>query len=141
MRDLMNHINIRPAILPIAAITDNTPFVSTILDLQGFDAVTLAIETGSLADVDATFTVLLQEGSAANLSDATTVAAQDMLGTIALASFTFTNDNSCFKLGYVGNKRYIRATITPAANTGNAFVSAIWVLGYPNIVPTANPPV
>lgn len=141
MHDLMNHINPRPAFLPVAATTDNTPYVSNILDLQGYDSAMLVIETGSLADVDATFAVTLSEGNASNLSDASAVAAIDMLGGLTAASFTFAADNSCFKLGYIGNKRYIRATVTPSANTGNVFLSGVWVMGHPNVFPTPNPPV
>jgi hypothetical protein len=33
------------------------------------------------------------------------------------------------KIGYIGHKRYVRLTITPGANTGNAFASAIAILG------------
>lgn len=141
MHDLMNHINIRPALSPVAATTDNTAYVSNILDLQGYDSAMLALVTGSLADVDATFAVTLSEGNASNLSDASAVAAIDMLGGLALASFTFAADNSCVKLGYIGNKRYIRATVTPANNTGNVFLAGVWVMGRPNVFPTPNPPV
>jgi hypothetical protein len=41
---------------------------------------------------------------------------------------------------YVGIKRYVRATVTPAANTGNVFLGGVWVLGNPSRQPTANPP-
>ena len=69
MRDLHNNIIWR-GISPAAAVTDNTPFVSQIVDLQGYDAAEFVILTGSLADADATFTTLLEHGDAANLSDA-----------------------------------------------------------------------
>jgi hypothetical protein len=36
-------------------------------------------------------------------------------------------------------KRYKRVTITPANNTGNAFVAGIWITK-PLIVPSPNPP-
>ena len=137
--DLMNKLDLKRAISPAAAATDNTAFVSEILDTQGYDGIMLAILTGALADADATFTVLLEEGDAANLSDATAVADADLNGTEALASFTFADDNEMRKLGYVGSKRYIRATITPAANSGNAFVAATWVLR-PETAPASNPP-
>lgn len=139
--DLHNHINLRPGFLPVAATTDNTAYVSQIVDTLGFGSVEFAILTGSLADVDATFAVTVDDGNVSNLSDAAAVAATELLGTLALASFTFANDNSVFKIGYVGNKRYVRVTVTPAANTGNVFISGVWILGKPVIQPTANPPV
>ena len=38
------------------------------------------------------------------------------------------DDDEVRKIGYIGDKRYVRLTITPAANTGNADLSAIAVL-------------
>ena len=50
------------------------------------------------------------------------------------------DDNELRKIGYVGIKRYVRATITPAGNdAGNIFVTAEWVLR-PLRTPAANPP-
>jgi hypothetical protein len=53
----------------------------------------------------------------------TDVAAADLLGTLALASFIFSDDNKCFKIGYRGNKRYVKAIVTPANNTGAANIA------------------
>lgn len=141
MRDLHNGIHVARAISPAAAVTDNTAWVSEILDRSGYQAAELLILTGSLADADAAFTVLIEEGDAANLSDAAAVADADLLGTEVLAGFAFADDNEVRKIGYVGGKRYLRATVTPANNTGNAFVAAVWLLGHPRSAPTANPPV
>lgn len=141
MRDILNHLNIRPALSPVAATTDNTAYTSTICDLINYDSVMLGIVTGSLADVDATFAVTLNESDASNMAGSNAVAAADLDGTLALASFTFAADNSCLKLGYVGNKRYIQAVITPSANTGNVFLSAIWIMARGHLKPAPNPPV
>ena len=141
MRDLMNSIHPVRAISPAAAVTDNTAIESEIVDTLGHDSLTLVILTGALADVDATFTTLVEHGDAANLSDAAAVPDEQLVGTEALASFTFADDNETRKIGYVGNKRYVRLTVTPAANTGNAFVAAVAVLGHPHQAPTPNPPV
>ena len=89
---------------------------------------------------DATFTVLLEEGDASNLSDAAAVADADLIGTEALAGFQFDDDNECRKLGYKGSKRYTRLTITPVANASAAVLAAVAVLSSPRIAPTANPP-
>lgn len=138
--DLHNNINLKRGISPAAATTDNTAFVSQIVDTRGYGSVEFAILTGSLADADATFTVLVEDGDASNLSDAAAVADSELLGTEALASFVFSDDDKVFKIGYVGNKRYVRVTVTPANNTGNAFVAGLWILGNPTLLPTANPP-
>ena len=73
MRELHDNIDVKPGIFPAAAVTDNTAFVSQILDMQGLQSAELIILTGSLADADATFTVLAEEGEQANLSDNTAI--------------------------------------------------------------------
>ena len=125
--ELHNNVKIVRAVSPAAATTDNTAWVSEILDTANYNNNELAIALGALADADATFTVLIEEGDAANLSDAAAVADEDLLGTEAEAGFNYGDDNETRKIGYIGTKRYIRATITPANNTGNAFLSAVWL--------------
>ncbi|MFL7901568.1 hypothetical protein ACJ41P_10575 [Azospirillum argentinense] len=140
-RDLHNTIHVARGISPAAAVTDNTAFVSQIIDTKGYESAEFVILTGSLADADATFTVLVEDGDASNLSDAAAVADTFLLGTEALAGFAFGDDDEVRKIGYVGGKRYVRVTVTPANNSGNAFVAGVWVLGNPRTAPTANPPV
>jgi hypothetical protein len=139
-RDLHNNIHVKRGISPAAAVADNTPFVSQIVDMAGYESAEFVILTGALADADATFAVLVEDGDAANLSDAAAVDDKFLLGTEALAGFTFSDDDKAFKIGYVGSKRYARVTVTPANNAGNAFVAGIWILGNPRSAPTSNPP-
>ena len=140
MRDIHNNINpVKPG---IGYAVDDTAIVSGIVDVQGFDALEFLIATGTITDADATAVVLVEEGDAANLSDATAVADADLLGTEVLAAFTFALDLGCRKIGYIGKKRYVRLRVTPVGNTVTAFpVAIIPVLGLPNRAPTANPPV
>jgi hypothetical protein len=141
MDDLFNIINPKAGYAPLAAaVTDNTAMATGWIDLQGYHSLTFVIATGVLADADATFAVTIQDADASDQSDAAAVAAANLLGTTALASFTFAGDSSCFKLGYVGNKRYVKLTVTPANNTGNAPMAIIALLGDPDIAPTPNPP-
>ena len=128
MRDLANHLAIRRAISPGAAVADNTPIVSQIIDLAGFGSAVFAIAIGAIADADATFAVLVQHGDQANLSDAADVPDAQLTGTEAAASFKFDSDDQTRKIGYVGPKRYVRLTITPLNNAGNAFVAAVAIL-------------
>lgn len=139
MFDLLNNIALKRAISPVS-VADNTAQVGQIIDRQGFESVTYAVATGSIADADATFTILLEEGDDAALADAAAVADADLLGTEALAAFQFDDDNVCRKLGYVGHKRYTRLTITPVNNASAALISAVAILGHPAIAPTDNPP-
>ena len=140
MRDLMNNIDIKRGLSPVAAVTDNTAFVSQINNAAGAESVTFVILTGSLADADANFTVLVEDGNQANLSDAAAVDDAFLVGTEALASFDYAADNKVFKIGYIGSKQYQRVTITPANNTGNAFIAGAWLNGHLRNRPSANPP-
>jgi hypothetical protein len=141
MKDLHNNIHPVPGIVPAAARADNTPIISTIVDTQGFLSCEFVLVTGTNTDTNATFAVLVEDGDAANLSDATAVVDTELLGTEAQAGFTFADDNVTRKIGYVGSKRYVRVTVTPSGNdAGNIFVAGVWVLGHPSITPTSNPP-
>lgn len=141
MRDLFNNVHPVRAISPAAAVTDNTAFVSQIIDRKGYNGLLFLILAGSLADADMTTTVLLEHGDQANLSDAAAVPDDELQGTEALAAVQFDDDNETRKLGYAGSKRYVRLTITPANNSGNIFLSAIALLHNPHLAPTPNPPV
>jgi hypothetical protein len=138
-KDLHNNIDIKRAISPVS-VSDNTAQVSQILDTRGYESIELVIATGSIADADATFVVLIEDGDSATLTDAAAVSDTFLLGTEALAGFQFDDDNECRKIGYVGGKRYVRATITPANNASAALLSAVWVLGHARTAPSSNPP-
>jgi hypothetical protein len=139
-KDLMNNIDVKRGLSPVAAVTNDTAFVSEIVDTYLAESVTFVILTGSLADSDATFTVLFEDGDNSALSDNAAVADTFLIGTEALAGFTFAADNKVFKIGYKGIKRYCRVTITPANNTGNVFIAGVWILGNLRSAPSANPP-
>lgn len=138
MRDLYHNIAVRPVIAPAAnSNLGTTALVGTVIDKLGFDSVTYAIITGTLSDADATYTALLEESEASG-SGFTAVADNDLLGTETAASFTFADDGVTRKLGYIGNKRYTRLTVTPAAaDSGNSPIAAIAILGHPIVAPVA----
>lgn len=138
MRDITNGLDLKRAISPQAARTDNTAIVSTVIDLKGYDGCMLAINIGANTDANATFAVLIEDSD--NNSDYAAVDDAYLNGTEALAGFQFDDDNELRKIGYTGVKRYARATITPSGNdSGNIFVSAEWVVR-PLRMPASNPP-
>lgn len=132
--DIHNNMKVSRAISPVS-VADTTAQVSQILDTANFAANELVIATGSIADADATFTVLIEEGDNSALSDASAVADADLLGTEALAAFQFDDDNETRKIGYIGSKRYLRATITPVNNASAALLSAVWVQAGARVAP------
>jgi hypothetical protein len=132
MRDEASYMQVKRVISP-AVVTDNTAIVGQVIDRQGYDALTYIIATGTLADDDATFTVLLEESDQSG-SGFAAVDDKDMISQSAgsapeaAASFGAADDHEVRKIGYIGNKRYTRLTITPANNTGNAPIAAVAVL-------------
>lgn len=137
--ELFNNVNVKRVLSP-ASVADTTAQVGQIIDRQGYGDVLYLVATGPIADADATFTVLLEESDASDMTGAAAVADADLLGTEVLAAFQFDDDNECRKLGYKGIKRYTRLTITPVANASAALLAAVCVLGSPSLAPTANPP-
>ena len=117
-------------------ITDNTAAVSAIIDTQGYSSCAFAIITGTLADADATFTILVEDGADSGLSDAAAVADTFLDPTEATASFTFADDSKVRLISYKGPKRYVRLTCTPANNSGNAPLACLVALGRPHEAPT-----
>lgn len=123
-RDLKDNIQVNFVLN--SDVSDNTAQVGVVQDHRGSKSHTYVINIGTVADADATFTVLLEESDVSN-SGFTAVADADMIGTEAQASFQFDSDNSVRTLGYIGAKRYTRLTITPANNTGAASFSSLCI--------------
>ena len=85
--------------------------------------------------------VLVEDGNDSGLSDAAAVADADLIsqGTAAPeidAAFQFDDDDEVRLIGYLGIKRYVRLTITQAANTG-AMLTAVGVVKLPLQRPAA----
>jgi hypothetical protein len=135
-KDLHNNLKISRALSPVS-VADNTAQVSQIIDTKDYESLEFAILAGSVADADVTFTVLMEHGDQANLSDAAAVADADLLGTEVLAAFQFDDDNETRKIGYVGNKRYVRLTITPANNASAALLAVAAIQGHARHAPVA----
>jgi hypothetical protein len=137
MRDNIHNETYRVAIPPVV-VSDNTAQVGAWIDRSGYDSLSFAILTGTLADADATFAVLMEEANASDYSDAWAVAEQDSLSAVegiaaaTAAAFTFAADDATTKIGYIGGKQYVRITITPAANSSAAPLAALAILGHPS---------
>jgi len=140
MRDQANNLQIKRVISPVS-VSDTTAQVGQIIDRLGYESLTYLIVLGSIADADMTAAVLLEESDASDMTGAAAVADADMISQTSgtapetAAGFKFDSDDQVRKLGYIGNKRYTRLTITPAANASAALLAAVAVLGHPNSMP------
>ncbi len=133
MRDLYNNIEVRRGFSPAAAVADNTAYVSQIIDMRGFKSLVWLILLGVNTDADMTTTFLMEHGDDSGLSDAAAVPDSQMDPTEVIASFDFADDDSARKFGYVGEKRFVRLTITPVDNAaGNIFCAFCALLGDPD---------
>ena len=137
MRDLYNNIEVRRAESPLAAANaDNTVIVTEIIDMRGFKSLVWLIVLGLLEDAAFTTVFLMEHGDDSGLSDNTAVPDSQMDPTEDIASFDQADDNSVRKMGYVGEKRYVRLTITPSDNTGNMPIAIVALLGDSDRRPT-----
>ena len=130
MKDLFSTIKCSLAEPPVAAVTGDTAFVSEVLDTRDFGSAVFVGIFGSIADADVSFTVLVEHSDASG-SGFAAVDDVHLNGTEALAAPLFSDDNKVIKIGYVGPKRYVRVTVTPANNSGNIFFAAAWIQGHP----------
>ena len=137
-RDLMSNIHPVVAIAPVV-VADNTVQKSAAIDVRKYKSVTFVIALGTLASASATFAVVIKEGSTTTQTSHTDVADANLIGTEALAGFTFADDGEARKIGYKGSADYVSIEITP---TGNAAAAPMAVLAIfePYDYPNPNPP-
>lgn len=133
-KDLHSNILAERAISPAAAIGSSTTTTSQIIDRLGYDSLEFLIISGALTD--GTYTPSLFESDDSGMSGETEVtAAASLLGTAALATFALTNDDVVKKIGYRGNKRYVRLKIVSTVVTTGGFLCAVAIKSNPRSVP------
>ena len=117
MKDLYSEIGVVAAVAPATLTATNT---SAAIDLQGFDSACAIIQTGAIAGAG-NFTPSFTE-CATSGGVYTAVAAADLNGSFTdpLAA------SSTYKVGYRGNKRYIKTVLT--LNSGTAIVAGVVVI-------------
>lgn len=122
MRDLKNSIAIALALAPavVAATKSDAPAV----DLQDAGSATVVISTGAIAG-DGVYSAKLVHSDKADLSDASDVAADQLLGVLPTA---LTAD-SVVAVGYRGGKRYVRLVVTKVSGTSIA-AGAVVIKGH-----------
>jgi hypothetical protein len=112
--------------LNLVFINTNTTTFGNIIDTAAYTALEFFILTGFVSD-PGNYTMLLEHGDDSGLSDATMVAAGEILGN---ADFTAADDNVSKRLGYIGKKRYVRLSIVSTdLDFSSGIVGAVAVLG------------
>lgn len=131
VRDLHNNIFAERA-LNMAAITTDTTTVGNVIDMQGYDSVEFILETGVITDGD--YELILTEADTSGGSY-TAVADIDLLGTEP-AFAADTDDQKLGRVGYVGSKQFLKATILSDNTSTGGTVAVLAIKGNKNDAPT-----
>jgi hypothetical protein len=126
MRDIVSNIGAVQVVAPAVFTGNNT---SAAIDLSGFGSAALVVNTGAIAG-DGSFSIVLQESDETTGGSFTPVAADDMIGEFPSPL----SADSTVKVGYIGNRRYVRAVLTRASGTSLA-LGAVLVKGNPRHAP------
>lgn len=132
MFDLHNNCAVLDSIN--ASVGDDTAQVVS-ASRAGWGSVEFIGVMGSIADANATFSVLVEDSA----DDSSWAAVDDafLLGTEAGAAFVFSDDNKSVKIGYAGAKKYVRCTVTPSGNGSAAILGMIMLGAHPLKAPNA----
>lgn len=134
MKDLHSNI-LQKVALNIQAISSDTTTVGNIIDTRGFQSCEFVNISGTITDGD--YALLIEHGDEANLSDAAPVADADLIGTEAAASFDADDDdNKALRVGYIGEKRYVRASLVSTNTTSGGTLGVLAILGHPHVAAT-----
>jgi hypothetical protein len=107
-----------------ATLSGVTPAAGDWIDMQGWEAVTFSVSTGTVTDAGTTsgFSFEVQESDTTAAADATAVADADLIG--LESALTVTDDDADDTLvgtiGYRGNSRYVRIVATGTTGTDAA---------------------
>lgn len=143
MKDLHTVMRTSRVISPVA-IGANATKTGVIIDRQGYGGVEFVCAYGAVTTTGTIATVVMFEGAVTGTM--TSVADADMLGTEALASLLATTPrtsgstkNVSKRVGYKGDKRYVRVDIVQTGVTSVGCVGVEAILHTPITAPTANP--
>ena len=132
-KDLHHNIDDRVALNP-QAISTNTTTAGAIIDTSGYESIEFLTYTKAVTD--GTYTVKLEEGDDAALSDAAVIASDYVLGT--LPALVAADDNAVARVGCLPTKRYVRLSlVSTGVTTGVDIAGALAVLGNPANAPVA----
>lgn len=131
--DLFNHIE-QAAALDFGAISTNTTTNGNIIDTSNFNSITFLLVAS--AYTDGTYKITLTEGDDSGLSDGATVSSDFTIGDVSTINVAAVD--TPVRVGYTGNKRYVRMNVVSTAVTTGATLGGIVVKGHAKEVPTTN---
>lgn len=123
-QDLYNITGADQSLAPAArtASTDGSG-----VDLQGWQSATALIDAGAWTDGTHTFEVQESDDN----STFTAVADGDLIGTEPVID-AGADGSQIYRVGYIGNKRYVRVSVTVSGATSGAVYGALFEEGHPH---------
>jgi len=153
-RDLHSNIKVVQHIAAALATATTTP--ASGVDLAGFDAAEFVISIGTVTNIanspQPAWTFKLQESDSVSSGFTDVVTAGDVLVGSAASPVTAPDsstgvfltvdaaaeDAATYRVGYIGNKRFVRVVATAANTPGDTPLSVLAILGKPALAPTAD---
>ncbi len=142
-RDLHNNIKQKMALDPVALGATGAN-AGRIIDTKGYTGVEFILLYGAITTTGTVVTPVLSEGDATG--SLTSVADTDLIGTEALAGLAASTDRTsgsgklvAKRLGYKGNKRYVKLNMNGTGTTSAGIIAATCLLFNPEAAPVANP--
>jgi hypothetical protein len=125
------------------ALTSAAAVKSAVIDRRGYNGVEFVFAYGLTASAVDTHTLTILESDTATTGDFTSVADANLAGTEALAGraaglTSGVGINVAKRIGYKGNKRYVRASIV-GAGSATMLGSCVALLYAPEAAATTNP--
>lgn len=151
MRDLDSALVVVEGINPVVQTVAVGALHTGNQDLQGYNGAVLAVHVGAKHASDTLnstnkITVLLEHAEDDGTGAPDTyeaVAAADVQGVTPASGVVYTINDAAkcaqvFQCGYVGGRRFIRATLTPAGTIANGVPVAVEIIkGFPNELPVS----
>lgn len=128
MRDIVHNIGIVTAIAPAVQTGQVT---GTMADILGFESIAAVVHTGAIVSAG-DFSIKLQHSDTTTAGDFEDCAATDIVGTFPATL----EADALVKVGYKGNRRYLRPVLSKNGGTSIA-AGVIFVKGHPHDAPVA----
>jgi hypothetical protein len=107
-----------------ATLSGATPAAGDWIDMQGWEALTFTVSTGTVTDAGTAsgFSFEVQESDTTAAAAATAVADADLVGLESALTVTADTDDDKLigSIGYIGSKRYVRIVATGTTGTDAA---------------------
>lgn len=129
MRDFAPNFGLATLLVP--AVKSAASETGSAIDTLGFEGAAMVVNTGAIVSAG-DFSIKLQESDTTTAGDFADIAAAHLTGSIPATL----EENSAYKLGYIGTKRYLRAILTKNGGTSIA-LGAVLVKGNPLDRPVA----